>query len=58
MENDEDYFFYGRPLEEEVQSKAGQHAKPVKDAAIVKGLPVWQQVDMCPFVPTYKLMEE
>ena len=46
MENDEDYFFYGRPLEEEVESKAGQHAKDLKDPAATKSLPVWQQV--CP----------
>ncbi|KAK9795492.1 hypothetical protein WJX73_006570 [Symbiochloris irregularis] len=42
MENDEDYFFYGQPLEEEVESK-GQYAMAVQDASQTKSLPVWQQ---------------
>ena len=44
MEDDEDYFFYGRPIEQEIESKAGQHSKDVKDAGSTKSLPVWQQV--------------
>ena len=44
MENDEDYFFYGQPLGEEIASKAGQYSKDIKDPASTKSLPVWEQV--------------
>lgn len=43
-DGDEDFAFYGTPIEEEEETKKGQHRKDVKDPAIAKALPVWKQV--------------
>ena len=43
MSDDEDYFAYGTPLENEEGSK-GQHARRTQEAAQTRALPVWQQV--------------
>ncbi|KAK9833838.1 hypothetical protein WJX74_007401 [Apatococcus lobatus] len=42
-EDVEDYIYLGTPLEEEVESRAGQHAKAVSDPGSTKSLPVWKQ---------------
>lgn len=44
MEHDEDYFSYGTPVQEEVETVTGQYAKEKKDPAVTRSLPVWQQV--------------
>ena len=42
--DNENYVFYGTPLQEEVESHAGQHHKAVQDPSLTRSLPVWQQV--------------
>ena len=46
-DDEEDYITYGQPLGEEQHSVAGQYRKDVKDPALTKALPVWQQVRSC-----------
>ena len=46
-EDVEDYVHLGTPLEEEVESRAGQYAKAVADPGSTKSLPVWKQVCPC-----------
>ena len=41
---DENYVFYGTALQEEVESRAGQHSKALQDPSLTKSLPVWKQV--------------
>lgn len=43
MEDDEEYFFLGTPLQEEEESRANQRRKEVKDPAAVRQLPLWKQ---------------
>ena len=43
-EDVEDYVYLGTPLEEEVESRAGQHTKSVALPGTTKSLPVWKQV--------------
>lgn len=40
----ENYVYYGTALEEEVESRAGQHSKALQDPSLTKSLPVWKQV--------------
>ncbi|GAB4821314.1 hypothetical protein N2152v2_008360 [Parachlorella kessleri] len=40
---DEDFVFYGTAIEEEEETRAGQHRKDVKDPAAAKALPLWKQ---------------
>lgn len=42
--DNESYVFYGTALEEEVESRAGQHSKAVQNPSLTKSLPVWKQV--------------
>lgn len=42
--SDDEFTFYGTPIEEEEESKAGQHRKDVKDQAATRALPIWKQV--------------
>lgn len=43
---DESYVFFGTALQEEVESRAGQHSKAVQDPSLTKSLPVWKQVSV------------
>lgn len=43
-DDEDDYIFYGTPLEEEEESRAGQRRKEVKDPALTKQLPLHKQV--------------
>ena len=43
---DENYVFFGTALQEEVESRAGQHSKAVQDPSLTKSLPVWKQVSV------------
>lgn len=45
-EDVEDYVHLGTPLQEEVESRAGQYAKALADPASTKSLPVWKQVEL------------
>ncbi len=40
---DEDYHYFGTPIEDEAEGKAGQYRKPVKDPAALRALPIWKQ---------------
>lgn len=40
----ETYVFFGTPLQDEVESRAGQHHKVIQDPGLTKSLPVWKQV--------------
>ncbi|GIL51209.1 hypothetical protein Vafri_7283 [Volvox africanus] len=40
---DEDYHFYGTPLEDEEEGKASAYRRPVKDPAQLRTLPIWKQ---------------
>jgi hypothetical protein len=42
--DNDNYIYYGTALEEEVESRAGQHSKAVQDPSLTKSLPVWKQV--------------
>ncbi len=42
--DNENYVYYGTALEEEVESRAGQHSKALQDPSLTKSLPVWKQV--------------
>ncbi len=45
--DDDDFHFVGTPLEEEVESRAGQRPRPgtvAKDAAATRSLPIHKQV--------------
>ncbi len=46
-DDEDDYIFFGTPLQEEEESRAGQRRKDVKDPALTKQLPLHKQV---PFV--------
>ena len=46
-DEDESFVFYGTPLQEEEESRAGQRRKDVRDPALTKQLPLHQQVG-CP----------
>ena len=41
---DESYVFIGTALQEEVETRAGQHHKALQDPSLTKSLPVWKQV--------------
>lgn len=41
--DNDNYVYYGTALEEEVESRAGQHSKAVQDPSLTKSLPVWKQ---------------
>lgn len=41
--DNENYVFFGTPLQQETESHAGQHHKTVQDPSLTKSLPVWQQ---------------
>lgn len=43
-DDEEDYVFYGTPIEEEEETRAGQRRKEVKDPALTKQLPLHKQV--------------
>ena len=40
----ESYVYIGTALQEEVESRAGQHSKMLQDPSLTKSLPVWKQV--------------
>ncbi|GLI62024.1 hypothetical protein VaNZ11_004601, partial [Volvox africanus] len=40
---DEDYHFYGTPLEDEEEGKASAYRRPVRDPAQLRTLPIWKQ---------------
>ena len=42
--DNDNYVYYGTALEDEVESRAGQHSKTVQDPSLTKSLPVWKQV--------------
>lgn len=50
---DENYVFYGTALQEEVESRAGQHSKALQDPSLTKSLPVWKQVRLLTFACSY-----
>lgn len=43
-DDEDDYCFYGTPIEEEQETGRGQHRKEVKDQASTRALPIWKQV--------------
>lgn len=45
----ENYIYYGTAINDEVESRAGQHHKAIQDPALTKSLPVWKQV--CTHIP-------
>lgn len=40
----EDYHFFGTPIEDEEETRAGQHRKAVTDPAATRALPLHKQV--------------
>ena len=42
--DNETYVFIGTPIQDEVESRAGQHHKAIQDPGLTKSLPVWKQV--------------
>lgn len=44
--DDENYVYFGTALQEEVESRAGQHSKTLQDPSLTKSLPVWKQVSL------------
>ncbi len=42
--DEEDFQFYGTPIENEEETRLGQHRKEVRDAAATRALPLHQQV--------------
>lgn len=42
-DDEEDFCFWGTPVEQEVETRAGQHRKEVKDAAATRALPLHKQ---------------
>jgi hypothetical protein len=42
--DEEDYVFYGTPIEDEEETRAGQRRKEIKDPALTKQLPLHKQV--------------
>ena len=51
-EDVKDYVHLGTPLQEEVESRAGQYAKAVADPGSTKSLPVWKQVQLAARSPS------
>jgi G patch domain-containing protein 1 len=43
-DDEDDYIFFGTPIQEEEESRAGQRRKDVKDPALTKQLPLHKQV--------------
>ena len=43
-DDEDEYIFFGTPLQEEEESRAGQRRKDVKDPALTKQLPLHKQV--------------
>lgn len=43
-EEEEDFHFYGTPIEDEKEGFQGQYRKEVKDPAATRNLPIWKQV--------------
>ena len=44
MEDEEDFCFYGTPIEDEQETARGARRKDVKDQATTRALPIWKQV--------------
>lgn len=42
--DEEDFQFFGTPIEDEEETRQGQHRKEVRDAAATRALPLHQQV--------------
>ncbi|EFJ49630.1 hypothetical protein VOLCADRAFT_104208 [Volvox carteri f. nagariensis] len=40
---EQDYHFYGTPLEDEQEGRASAYRRPVKDPAQIRTLPIWKQ---------------
>ena len=56
--DDENYVYIGTALQEEVESRAGQHSKTLQDPSLTKSLPVWKQVNSAPSVCVYCRMQQ
>lgn len=48
--DNENYVYFGTALQDEVESRAGQHSKALQDPSLTKSLPVWKQVIPLPKV--------
>lgn len=48
--DDENNIFFGTALQEEVESRAGQHSKTLQDPSLTKSLPVWKQVHPASYI--------
>lgn len=43
---EESYVYFGTALQEEAESRAGQHSKALQDPSLTKSLPVWKQASI------------
>ena len=52
-DDNENYVYFGTALQEEVESRAGQHSKTLQDPSLTKSLPVWKQVSQFCMISMY-----